>query len=183
MSRVLPLPEVNYLRECFDYNEGTGVLTWGKRPLRHFRNAQACKTWNTRCAGTVAGTTKTNGSGYFRVEVTLCGHAYGVARIIWKLKTGEDPGSLQVDHRNGKSTDNSWGNLRLVTGEVSQRNRKTNRNNTSGVKGVYWHNPAGKWAAMIRAFGKQIHLGRFADKKDAIQARRDAEDRYGYHRR
>ena len=168
MSRILPLPELKYLQECFDYNEDTGILTWKKRPLKHFKDRAIQKRTNSTYAGKEAGNIEVQSTGYIRHKVYVCGHSYVVARIIWKLKTGEDPGSLQVDHRNGKSTDNSWDNLRLATGVVNQRNRKTPSTNTSGVKGVYWHEPTGQWRAKIRVFGKQIHLGSFTDNKDAL---------------
>jgi hypothetical protein len=33
MAIVKPLPPVEYLLECFDYDEATGYLLWKERPL------------------------------------------------------------------------------------------------------------------------------------------------------
>lgn len=58
------------------------------------------------------------------------------------------------------------------------RGRKLNRNSTSGVRGVSWSPKLGKWRAHIVIDRKQIHLGIYEKKEDAIEARRAAEARY-----
>lgn len=57
-------------------------------------------------------------------------------------------------------------------------NEKIPKNNTSGVKGVYWNKSAKKWVAQIKFQGEQIYLGMFADKNKAIAARIVAEEKY-----
>ena len=57
-------------------------------------------------------------------------------------------------------------------------NRRLNKNNTSGVKGVSWNKRAQKWKANIVVIYKQISLGAFIHKEEAIKARRDAELKY-----
>lgn len=52
---------------------------------------------------------------------------------------------------------------------------KPGRNNSSGVTGVYWTRNVGKWLAAICRDGKLVNLGYFADKEDAIAARKAAE--------
>jgi len=54
-------------------------------------------------------------------------------------------------------------------------------NNTSGVTGVYWNKRDRKWQAMIKVNNKQIHLGYFEGKTEAITARKIAEIKYGFH--
>lgn len=50
--------------------------------------------------------------------------------------------------------------------------------NKSGVKGVRWNEQRQKWTAHIGFQGKQINLGYFLSKDDAIAARKAAEDKY-----
>lgn len=51
------------------------------------------------------------------------------------------------------------------------------KRNKSGVKGVCKHR-GNKWRAYIGFKGKQINLGVYEDKEDAIKARKQAEKEY-----
>lgn len=55
---------------------------------------------------------------------------------------------------------------------------KINKRNKSGYKGVSWMKSRQKWIAYIGFKGKQITLGYFDDKEDAIKARKAAEEKY-----
>ncbi len=81
----------------------------------------------------------------------------------------------EVDHINTCGCDNRKVNLRLATRSEQGINTGLQSNNTSGVTGVSWHRKDHKWQARININGKQIHLGNFIDKKDAITKRRQAE--------
>lgn len=140
--KAKPLPAAAYLRECFDYDPETGMLTWKRRPRRHFRNSVSeLLRWNKRWAGTVAGTQMTDGY----VAVHVDGEMYKAPRIIWKMQTGETPKSL--DHKNGDHADNRWDNLREAT---TQQNRWNSRY-THGrklLRGVYL-SPSGRYMAIL----------------------------------
>lgn len=56
--------------------------------------------------------------------------------------------------------------------------RKMNKNNSSGVQGVYWSESEQLWIAKIGIKGKSKTLGRFRDKEKAIAARKAAEKEY-----
>lgn len=57
-----------------------------------------------------------------------------------------------------------------------KRFKKTQRNNSSGIKGVTFNKYAGKWQAKIGAgAGKARHLGNFQTLEDAVLARAAAE--------
>lgn len=56
--------------------------------------------------------------------------------------------------------------------------KKKGKNNTSGITGVYWNKNKGKWNARITFKGKCISLGDFRNKQDAINARKEAEEKY-----
>jgi hypothetical protein len=85
-------------------------------------------------------------------------------------------GPLFIDHRDGDPLNNQRENLRKAT--VSQNNMNTclASNNTSGVKGVRFDKERQKWIARIVINGKEINLGRFAKKEDAVKARKEAEE-------
>ena len=54
---------------------------------------------------------------------------------------------------------------------------KLPKNNTSGVKGVCYISKGNRWVAYINLHGKRHYLGYFANKKDAIAARKRAEEK------
>lgn len=84
--------------------------------------------------------------------------------------------SFHVDHINGDKLDNRRENLRVVTAQKNQINRKRlNRNNSSGVRGVAFSETLGKWRAQITFQKKNHHLGLFQTKDEAVSARRAAE--------
>ena len=56
------------------------------------------------------------------------------------------------------------------------------RKNTSGTTGVHWCKNANKWNAQIKVDGLSRNLGLFAQIGDAINARREALTRFGFHR-
>ncbi len=55
---------------------------------------------------------------------------------------------------------------------------KLHKGNKSGHKGVSWMDSRQKWKAYIGVKGKQITLGYFESKADAIAARKAAEEKY-----
>lgn len=55
------------------------------------------------------------------------------------------------------------------------RNKKTQKNNTSGHTGVSWHSRKGQWSARISFKGKTYNLGYFDKLEDAVAARKEAE--------
>lgn len=65
---------------------------------------------------------------------------------------------------------------RLTTIDV--KNRKLRSDNTTGIVGVYWIKRTHMWRASIGFKGKQINLGDFSNKQDAINARKEAEKKY-----
>lgn len=86
-----------------------------------------------------------------------------------------------IDHVNRNQLDNRRANLRFVTPQRNQVNRKSlNRNNTSGVRGVVRNRPNRKkpWRAQIFVDRKNIGLGEFYTIEEAAAARRDAEILY-----
>jgi len=150
--------------ELFHYNPKTGDLTRKINSGAHGR------------AGAVVG--YTDSSGYYQVGIDT--RSFLVHRVIYLIMTGIWP-QEDVDHINHNRKDNRWSNLRPATRAQNSRNRKRPSNNRSGVIGVYWDKGRSMWRAVIAFNGKNICLGRFADITCAVQARKDAEKKYGYH--
>lgn len=88
------------------------------------------------------------------------------------------PKGTIVDHKNRNGLDNRKSNLRLCNYSENAINSKIFRHNTSGFKGVRWNKTRRKWEAQIMIKQKHIHLGRFDSIKNALNARKEAEQYY-----
>lgn len=87
----------------------------------------------------------------------------------------ESKNDKMIDHIDGNKANNRKSNLRFVTNSQNQMNRDKPSNNTSGVKGVYWHKNKHKWQANLQVNGNLLYLGMFDDKEEAVKARKEAE--------
>ena len=58
------------------------------------------------------------------------------------------------------------------------RNPKTESENASGVRGVYFDKRSGKWRARLKFKGQLMNFGSFENFEDAVSARRNAELEY-----
>jgi HNH endonuclease/AP2 domain len=108
------------------------------------------------------------GAGY--VKVTIEGQRYAAHRLAWLYMTGKWP--EEVDHINRVRTDNRWCNLRDVPHRMNSLNRPINRNNRSGVRGVWWHESRKRWVAVANVQnGTQKMIGRYSSFNEAVLAR------------
>ena len=155
-----------YARKILDYNPETGEFRWKARD-------NVPSNWNSKYAGKLAGSMSTQG--YIKIGVNyqhILAH-----RLAWLIVYGEWP-SRQLDHRDNNRANNRLNNLRLATNKENGYNRRVNINNTSGVSGIHCHTVTKKWCARIKADGKRISLGNFANFADAVFARKKAEVEY-----
>jgi hypothetical protein len=159
--------------ELFVYRSTTGRLIWKPRLVFDFKTPQACRSWNTRFAGTEAGYLRPDG---YRI-VSVDYQNIMVHQIAWCIYYGAWPSS-DIDHRNGDGSDNRIRNLRLATVSQNARNRRKRSDNTSGVTGVR-QKLDGKWTATVA----RRHLGTFDTMEAAVAARRAAEKPYGFTKR
>ena len=81
------------------------------------------------------------------------------------------PKGYEVDHINLDTLDNRSRNLRIVTHQQNQMNQPLQKNNTSGVSGVSYYRPRGKYRARIKISQHDIHLGYYRSFLEAVQAR------------
>ena len=83
-----------------------------------------------------------------------------------------------VDHINRVRHDNRKYNLRTVTARENCINISIRKDNTSGVTGVNYHNRDKLWIARINIDGMSKEVARCENKQDAIDARKQGEDKY-----
>lgn len=82
-------------------------------------------------------------------------------------------GCYQTKYRDKAFRDNDVEGTNLLL-----LNARVGKNNKSGCKGVFWEKSRNKWAVYIGFKGQRIFCGRFADKEQAIKARKNAEEKY-----
>lgn len=149
------------VREKFNYHNGE--LIWRYSPS------------NNTPAGSVAGSLNSNG--YLLVSVNDI--TYRVHRLIWLWHYGYLPEN-DIDHINRDKSYNFIENLREVSRQCNMRNIGNLKNNTSGVKGVYWNKQAKKWKVQIKVYYKTYGAGYYNDFDNAVCARLAAEQCLGW---
>jgi len=92
------------------------------------------------------------------------------ARVVFlhRLLLVGEPGQV-CDHINGNAWDARRANLRLCSQAENSRNRKMDRRNTSGFKGVT-PTASGQWRARIWKDWREVHIGTFPTREAAAHA-------------
>jgi len=133
------------LKELLNYDQDTGIFTWKVSPARQVSS------------GDIAGTKRKDG--YIQIKVDnelILSH-----RLAWIYMYGYLP--KYIDHINGQRDDNRIINIREVSNQQNSLNSKISKNNTSGIKGVYWDKSRNKWVAKLFVNGKCKFCKRFDD--------------------
>ncbi len=145
------------LARTLEYDRGTGVFTW-----KHVDGGNAAR--NSKYAGKSAGSTNRNGY----VAIGVDGDIYLAHQLAWFYVYGVWP-SGEIDHKNGKRSDNRLANLRDISkADNLQNQRSAHKQNKSGLLGVYQFE--GRWRSCIKRQGRTRHLGVF----DSAQAAHEA---------
>jgi hypothetical protein len=144
--------DVNSVSEYLDYNPETGIFIW------------KVKT-KTRGKGEIAG--NANWRGY--VSIWINASPYYAHRLAWAIHHGEWPIG-DIDHINENKSDNRISNLRVASRSENMFNRGSNKNNTSGIKGVSFCKSTNRWRAQITMDRKSVNVGRFKTKEEAADA-------------
>lgn len=151
------------LREVLHYDPDTGLFRW--------------RVTRPRAAiGSQAGTLDTHG--YVRIGVD--GAIHRGHRLAWFYMTGEWP-SKEVDHLDGRKSNNAFSNLRDVARNVNQQNvRAPHKRGGSGALGVSFHHATGKWRARVWTNGKNTSLGLYDNREAAhskyVEAKRQLHE-------
>lgn len=150
------------LAQLFIYEPESGRLLW-RQTRRGGREP----------AGSEAGSVGHHG---YR-SVHVAGKRHYVHRVVWEIANGPIPADKCVDHIDGDTGNNRLCNLRLVTRAENQRNRRRNRNNTTGVIGVTAHRGG------YSVYCSSRYVGYSKSLDEAIAMRRAAEQQDGYSKR
>ena len=150
------------LKEVLYYDREMGVFTW-------LVDRGSVK------AGDIAGCM--NSGGY--IQIMIDGELYIASVLAWFYVEEYWPENI-IDHENRIRSDNRWSNLRHVTYQCNNRNRRMLKNNTSGVTGVNFNKITNKWQSQISINNKNRSLGHYKDFDKAVKARWEGELKYGF---
>ncbi len=151
------------LKELLHYDPETGVFIWIKTLSNRIGN------------GEVAGTVNNVGYRIISIDYSF----YLASRLAWFYVEGYWP-EYEIDHKDRIRHNDKWENLRHVSHQCNMRNCKIQRNNTSGITGVWWDEKCQKWRVRIMISGKHFHIGYFNSKINAAKARWKAEVKHGF---
>lgn len=167
------------VKNIFSYNQDNGELCWKERSIGMCKTEHAMKSFNNKKAGKSVGTVRDNESGKTYLSVKFGGSHYLVHRICYVIMTGKQPEF--IDHINGNGIDNRWANIRSVSLTENNRNMRLFKTNTTGIAGV-GTGRNNRWQSCISINNRQINLGEYDTKAEAIAARRSAEKVLKYHK-
>lgn len=150
---------IERLREALNYDPETGVFVW-----KEDRGPR----WK---ADTKAGSIMQLGY----IAISLDGARLLAHRMAWAYMTGEWPVSY-IDHKDGNPSNNSFANLRPCTPAQNLWNTKLSKNNTTGVKGVFYDKRTKAYRVQIKVNGRSVNK-RFPNIEDATQWRIEMVDK------
>jgi len=142
------------LKEVLSYDSLTGVFIW-KKP----------RSFNIK-EGDVANSK--DKAGY--IIIKIFGVSYKAHRLAWLYENGYFPEN-GIDHIDRVTCHNWISNLRDRSQQCNSRNTGNRKNNTSGVKGVYWCKRDKRWKAQVKVSNKQNHWGQYKSFDNAVCAR------------
>lgn len=135
------------VRQIFYYENGN----------LHWKENRGCRIKKGMKAGSL------DRKGYRQVNVNK--KVYKLHRLIYLYHHNHIPKIL--DHIDGDKLNNKIENLRAASPSESQCNRGLQKNNSSGIKGVYWDKNRKKWEAYCQYQRKKKTLGRYNTKEEA----------------
>ena len=155
------IPSLNRIREAFDYDPDTGVLTWKIR------------TSNRSAIGQEAGCP--DGQGYRILMLDKC--LLRTHRVAFAHYHGRWPIGV-IDHINGDRSDNRIVNLRDVSNAVNlQNNWRPQKNSSTGLRGASLTKYPGVFCAEISVNKIKHRLGMFRSPEAAHAAYLEAKKR------
>jgi len=98
-----------------------------------------------------------------------------MVKVLMHRVINKTPNGYDTDHINRNKLDNRKLNLRSVVRSFNIINSKLRKDNTYGVRGVFWNKSNNNWRSAISINNKKISLGSFKTIEEAIEARKKAE--------
>lgn len=141
------------LKELLHYDPITGIFT------------RLVTTSQKSLSGSAAGSM--DAKGY--LVMSIDGRFYKLHRLAWFYVTGTWPED-QIDHRNRLKNDNRFDNLRDATNALNKANGGVYSNSSTGLRGVRYHRPSGKFQARCWFDGRRKSLGYFTSAHEAYSA-------------
>jgi hypothetical protein len=147
------------INEYFEYK--SGELYWIKKPCSRI------------VIGTNAGSlNKVNKRFYVRINKKR----YLRSRLIFAMHYGYFP--KEVDHKDGNTLNDRIENLRACLPSQNQKNRKLQKNNTSGFKNIVFDKRHNKWQIRLVINKIQRSLGLYSDIELAELVAIEARNKY-----
>lgn len=147
-----------YVREILRYDPSTGIFQW-RAARRGIRKGQRAGSLSVH--------------GYYMIMID--GRLYRAGRLAWLWVHGRWP-DPEIDHENTITSDDRLDNLREATRSQNRANRRRQKNNTIGFKGVK-RTPAGRYQARIWKDGRCVYLGTYDRAAEAGEAHAAAAHR------
>lgn len=149
------------LKELFEYRDG--CLYWKIQPANRVQIGDRFGAYEP--------------NGYRRGSINS--KSYREHMLIWLWHGLELPDGMQIDHINHNRSDNNIDNLRMVTNEENARNKK--HWNSSRVYAGVRKIESGRYCADMALKTGYVYIGVFDTEEEAIEARKEAEEAYGFH--
>ena len=165
--------EQSELKEWLHYDPLTGLFTWLKSNSDKIKVGQVagCKQSAKNSKGVRVRTS---------IAIRINKRSYLAHRLAFIYMTGELPNNV-VDHIDHNPWNNKWSNLRDVTHKENCKNSSIKSTNTSGHVGVRKDTITGKWRSCIKVDGANKSQGCFETFDEAVNARNEASEKYGFH--
>lgn len=98
------------------------------------------------------------------------GQSHRVHNLVWTQNNGDIPDGKEVDHKCINTGCINIKHLQVVTHALNAQNRKLNKTNKSGYRGVFLNKKSGKWIARVTLNKKSHHIGTFDTAEEAGKA-------------
>lgn len=116
-----------------------------------------------------------NNHGYVMTKI----YQFGKQEFVYMHRLILDANDNEIiDHIDRNRKNNLRNNLRVTNNFGNSRNASVAKNNTSGFIGVTYDKSRMQWIVQIGVNYKNISLGRFTNKEEAVRVRLEAEAKY-----